>query len=79
MRVDCYNACECELKELTAGDTFYLDGALYLKVSIDDVDVVAMPMLDRCLVVDLARGVLKSVKAEAIVLKADTRVVAYGD
>ena len=79
MRIDCYNACECAVKELTIGDTFYLDGALYLLVGIDDVDVIAMPMTDRCLIVDLARGRLCSIKSDVRVAKADTKVVAYGD
>ena len=76
MRVDCYNACECTVDEIMVGDTFYLDGVLYLKVGVADVDLVAMPMLNRCLIVELGRGVLKSIKAEAVVTRAETRIVA---
>ena len=72
MRVDCFNACECELSELLSGDTFYLDGALYLKAYMEST-----AMADGEYVVDLARGEIMVVLKNTIVQKADTKVVAY--
>lgn len=74
MRVDCYNASECPLSSLDYGDTFYLDGRLYIKVGVADVDVVA-EYPGRCYIVSLDRGELKSVKEDIAVILADTKVV----
>ena len=74
MRVDCYNACECSLSELFSGDTFYLDGTLYLKAYSQK------EILEDCdFIVDLARGEIMLAKRDTMVQKADTKVVAYGD
>ena len=75
MRIDCYNATECLLAEVMCGDTFYFDGGLCIKVAPMDVDVFTTHQ-DRCFVVELATGALKSVKSEAVVIMADTKVVA---
>ena len=74
MRVDCYNATECPLSSLSYGDTFYLDGRLYIKVGVADVDVVS-EYPGRCLIVALDRGELRSVKEDVAVILADTKVV----
>lgn len=75
MRIDCYNACECGLGDLDFGDTFYLDGALYLKVQC----YFNPSKSGYSYIVDLARGAMRSESDETIVAKADTKVVAYGD
>lgn len=75
MRVDCYNASECPLTALDYGDTFYLDGVLYIKLGIADVDVVA-EFPGRVFIASLDKGELRSVKDDVAVLYADTRVVA---
>jgi hypothetical protein len=74
MRVDCYNASECPLTSLDYGDTFYLDGVLYIKLGIADVDVVA-DYPGRCFIASLDKGELKSVKDDIAVILADTKVI----
>ena len=74
MKVDCCNATECPLSSVTYGDTFYLDGRLYIKVGVTDVDVVS-DSFGRCLIVALDRGELRSVKEDIAVILADTKVV----
>lgn len=76
MRIDCYNATECEVGKVECGDTFYFDGTLYIKVGVMDVDIIAAAPADRCYIVSLDRGQLRSVKSEAKVIMADTKVVA---
>ena len=78
MRVNCYNATECPLSEIFVGDTFYLNSTLCIKVLPDNVDVFATQQ-DRCFVVELEKGILKSVKADAPVIKAETEVVTHYD
>ena len=75
MRVNCYNATECRLSDVQVGDTFYLDHVLHIKVAPNNVDVFATQQ-ERCFVVALDTGALKSVKADAPVTMADTVVVA---
>ena len=75
MRVDCYNPAEVLVNDVICGETFYLNGDLYIKVSPNDVDIIA-PMEGRCYIVKLSTGVLKSIKTDAPVIKADTKIVA---
>ena len=78
MRVNCYNATACPLQDILVGDTFYLNNELCIKVAPNNVDVFATEQ-DRCFVVELSRGILKSVKADAPVIKAETEVVTHYD
>lgn len=75
MRVDCYNASECPISEVACGDTFYLEGRLWIKVEQCAVDLYPM-RTDRCSIVALDRGELRSIKADALVILADTKIVA---
>lgn len=75
MRIDCYNASECSIEQINCGDTFYLDGELWIKVAPLGVDLVA-PLSDRCYIVSLSRGELRTIKYNAFVVLADTKVVA---
>jgi hypothetical protein len=59
---------------LDYGDTFYLDGVLYIKLGIADVDVVA-DYPGRCFIASLDKGELKSVKDDIAVILADTKVI----
>lgn len=77
MRINCYNATETTISALEYGDTFYLDGTLYIKVAPNDVDLITTQQC-RSFIVDLARGVLRSIKSDTNVLLADTTVVANG-
>lgn len=70
MRVNCYNASECPVSELTCGDTLYFNGELCIKVAPFDVDVIA-PIQGRCYIVVLSTGELKSVKDDAPVISAN--------
>lgn len=74
MRVNCFNASECPVSEITCGDTFYFESELCIKVAPFNVDVIA-PTQGRCYIVVLSTGELKSVKDEAPVIKADTEIV----
>lgn len=77
MRIDCYNASECTVGKMLPGDTFYFDGVLHIKVALNDVDIIPHPTkFERCYIVALDTGNLKSVKADAPVIFADTKVVA---
>ena len=74
MRVDCYNASECPLSSLDSGDTFYLDGTLFIKLVVADVDtIVEYP--GRCYIASLDRGEIRSIKDDTSVILADTKVV----
>lgn len=72
MRVDCYNACECDVSTLTDGDTFYYRGELWIKVNA--TMSIAMSA-DECAIVALGDGMLTVVKGDTRVLLADTKVV----
>lgn len=74
MRVNCYNASECPVSEITCGDTFYFEGKLCIKVAPFDVDIIA-PMQGRCYIVSLETGELRSIKDDAPVSKAETEIV----
>ena len=76
MRVNCCNASECPVSEITVGDTFYLNGRLYIKVAVANVDVVSETK-GRCLIVSLDRGELMSVKEDVPVVYAETEVKAF--
>lgn len=73
MRVDCYNASECPVSSVECGDTFYFAGRLWIKVEQCNVDLYPM---DRCSIVALDRGELRSIKSDALVILADTKIVA---
>ena len=75
MRVNCYNASSCVLSDLTAGDTFYFEDKLFIKVAVGTVDVVA-EYPGRTYIVALDTGELRSVKSDISVVLALTEVVA---
>ena len=79
MRVNCYNASECTVRDIVCGDTFYYGGELCIKVAPFDVDVIA-PVSGRCYIVVLSTGELKSIKEEAPVTSAsNTEIITKAE
>lgn len=75
MRVDCYNATECQISDVEIGDTFYgKDNYLYIRINpseylVDDTG-------DLCYAVRLDIGELYRFPPFSSVILADTKVVA---
>ena len=71
MRIDCYNASECTIDEIDYGDTFYLNGILYIHIN-----QTMFGYTDNQYAVDLATGMLEKFKPHTVVIKADAVVRA---
>ena len=73
MKVDCYNACSCEVIEVPLGGNFYYNNILYLRISgvphLDD------NVTDKCWAVRLDTGDCEWFKASCIVTLASCKVI----
>lgn len=74
MRVDCYNACECPVKDIEVGDTFYYDKELYIR--INHGGLIEQKRKDIVFAIMLSTGRLDVFADDATVIKADSKVVA---
>lgn len=74
MKVDCYNACECPVKDIEVGDTFYYEGDLYIR--IHHGGLIDQSRGDIVYGVMLSTGELCVFADDATVTKADSKVVA---
>ncbi len=74
MRVDCYNACECPVKDIGVGDTFYYEDDLYIR--INHGGLIDQKRADIVFAVMLSTGVVNVFADDANVIKADSKVVA---
>ena len=73
MRIDCYNACECDIEDIVYGDTFYYNGTVCMRVNVDTFLTVTV---GDCAYVRLDTGELILCKSNTGVIKADTKVIA---
>ena len=74
MKVDCYNACECPVVDITIGDTFYYEGDLYIRISHGGL--IHQTRSDVAFGVMLSTGGLCVFADDTEVIKADAKVVA---
>ena len=72
MKVDCYNACECEVSSLEYGDTCYHASRIWIKANVNEIPITS----NKCALVALDTGEMKVVEANMKVVLADTKVVA---
>lgn len=75
MRIDCYNACACNVSSVEYGDTFYYEDRLYIKVRMGDSVGHSLNGLQLCYIVALDIGELIAVEPDTQVILADTKVV----
>lgn len=74
MKVDCYNACECPVKDIVVGDTFYYDKELYIRIGHGGL--IEQKRNDIVFAVKLSTGLIDVFSDDASVTKADSKVVA---
>lgn len=72
MRVDCYNASECDISSVEYGDTCYYSGKLWIRANVSEVPITS----NKCAIVALDTGDMKVVDSNTQVVLADTKVVA---
>lgn len=73
MKVDCYNASNLPLSQVTVGDTFYYNDTLYIRVA--SMFSFISKRENEVAVVDLATGVLTALDEDSVVALADTKIV----
>lgn len=76
MRIDCYNACECEVSSVEYGDTFYYNGRLCMRCRLGE-GITSQAECTNCVyIIYLDVGEVMAVEYDTIVILANTKVVA---
>ena len=75
MRIDCYNACECDVAELECGDTCYYNSTICIRLNFRRMDN-GVPTSDMAAIAELNTGNVLFLPKDTKVILADTKVVA---
>ena len=77
MRIDCYNACECDVAELEYGDTCYYNSTICIRLNLTSCRMDnGVPISDIAVVAELNTGNVLFLPKDTKVILADTKVVA---
>lgn len=79
MRIDCYNACECDVIELEYGDTCYYNSTICIRLNLTSYNLTSysgVPISEMVVVAELNTGNVLFLPKDTKVILADTKVVA---
>lgn len=78
MRIDCYNACECDVVELEYGDTCYYNSTICIRLNLTrgSYEYNGVPISDMAVIAELNTGNVLFLPKDTKVILADTKVVA---